>query len=155
MNKFMRMAAMLLVLVTVMAFVACTPTENETTGNTDPSHSSNTSASESTAPSTKPAKEVTFRVKVVDEEGNIVPGVTVQLCKESCVTKTTNDEGWAEFTNDVEDGYHANIYGLHPEKCPVTVPEGKVIDATEYDFAAGETELTIVLKFVDAPAAEA
>ncbi len=151
MNKFMRMVAMLLALVTVLAFVACTPTGEDSTAGTSESSTPSSSSTQSTN-STKATQAVTFRVKVVDEDGNPVEGVYVQICKESCLLKVSNAEGWAEFTNPYEEGYHANINGLDPEVCPVTVPEGKILDITEYDFEAGEKEMTLTLKFIDTPA---
>ncbi len=140
MNNFKRFMALMLVLVTVLAFAACTG-NTDTTGSTTTAPT--TTAPTTTAPTSTAAKVITYRVKVVDEAGNPVEGVGVQLCKEACIIRDTNAEGWAEFENPVEDGYHANIaYALE-------VPDGKKVDATEYDFESGVTEMTITLKFVD------
>ncbi len=141
MNNVKRMLALVLSLVLVLALAACTQAPAES----NPSSSSTAPSSSSTTPSssTQPEKKVTFRVKVVDEEGNPVAGVGVQLCKDACIIAETNEEGWAEFDKDVEDGYHANIaYALN-------TPDDKKVDATEFDFASGETEMTLTLKFVD------
>ncbi len=156
MNKFMKFLALVLVMGTLLAFAACAPNDTTTTTapnnstTTKPNTSTTTPSSSTTAPaassSTEAPKPVTYRVKVVDEEGNPVAGARVQLCKDACVYATSNDEGWAEFTIPVEDGYHANIL-----KAPsgFEIPEGKELDKTEYDFESGKTEMTLVLKLVD------
>ncbi len=143
MNNMKRLMALVLVLTAVLAFAACTPEAPSTEGTTTAPTST---APTTTAPTTQPEKQVTFRVKVVDEAGNPVAGVGVQICKESCVIGETNEEGWAEFTNAVEDGYHANIMY---EPAGFEIPEGKELDKSEVDFPAGQTELTLTLKVVD------
>ncbi len=118
MNNFKRIVAVLMVLATLFAFAACQNTDGTTNGqNPGTTNSTTPSTKPTTQPTTqsKPVDEITFRVKVVDEEGAIVPGVWVQLCKESCVTKLSDAEGWASFTNAYEDGYKANIAWMDDE----------------------------------------
>ncbi len=152
MNKFMKFLALVLVMGTVLAFAACTP--NDTTTTTAPNNSTTTTPNNTTtapnntttAPtnSTIAPKPVTYRIRVVDEEGNPVQGVMVQLCKETCAPKMTNADGWAEYNNDVEDGYHAQFTMI---PAGYELPEGKEM-STSYDFESGQTEITLVLKRV-------
>ncbi len=137
MNKFMRLVALVMVLVSVLAFAACQPSVPDTTESTQSSAES-TQSTQSTAPSTEPERKVTFRVKIVDEAGNTVAGVGVQLCKAdgTCTTRDTNEEGWAEFDNDVEDGYTANIAYL---------ADYTEVNSPKQTFESGVTEMTLTL----------
>ena len=53
---------------------------------------------------TEPEVEVTFTVKVVDENGNAVSGINVQVCDDqNCFISTSNEEGIATFnSNQIE-----------------------------------------------------
>ncbi len=156
MNKFMRMAAMLLVLVTVFAFVACTSSEGDPSNSTDSTaQTSSSTEAGSSSSSTKAEPVITFRVQVLDEAGNAVPGIYVQICSTtSCYTPVaSNEEGWAEFTNPVGEGCYATIFNYDPEVCTLEIPEGKQLDTTTKHYVVdGETEMTITLAFVDAEA---
>ena len=86
-------------------------------------------------------KDVPGLAICLDEDGNPIVGVYVQLCTdETCLAPVKTDEaGVAVFTPAAEEEYHAKF---------TKVPAGHAADAEEFDFAAGEKELTIVLKTV-------
>ncbi len=141
MKNFKRILTAMLALMMVMALAACGQPAEST-----PSSSGNKPEPSQVQPvvpsepeKTEPSKAaVTYRVKVVDEAGKPIVGVMVQLCKDTCSLAQTNEEGYAEFTNTVEDGYHANI---------AAAPEGYEYDSkNEVNFESGETEMTFVLK---------
>ena len=79
--------------------------------------------------------QVTYRINVVDESGKPMPGVMVQLCKDSCYPGMTNQEGIAEFYL-AEAEYKASV---------TVMPEGYGAEAEEFRIGAGSYELTITL----------
>ena len=133
-----------LALMLVLCLCACDqPNENaagESTGSVPASSSVATKPSESA--SVIPDGKVQHKVTVVDEEGNPIVGVYVQVCNdETCLMPVKTDEaGVATFAPADEGEYHANFLS--------GVPEGYEADAEVFDFAAGKTELTIVLKAI-------
>ncbi|MBQ8769223.1 MAG: hypothetical protein IJZ15_06240 [Oscillospiraceae bacterium] len=147
MKQFKKLFALMLALMLVVCLCACgqdtqtdKPTDptTGTTQTTDPTKST-------TQPTTEPAIPdgmVQYKVKVVDEAGNPVVGVMVQVCTdESCLMPVkTDDAGVATFAPAAEGEYHANFLP--------GVPAGYEADAEVFYFAEGETELTIVLKAV-------
>jgi hypothetical protein len=82
--------------------------------------------------------KVTYTVKVVDTDGTPIPGVAVQLCKDSCLPGVTNAEGVANFRT-VEDDYKVSFMTAHT---------GYEAEAEEFYFDAGSYEMTITLKAV-------
>ena len=79
-----------------------------------------------------------YRVKVNDESGAGVQGVTVQFCSDQmCLKAETDGNGIAVFEDQEEGAYTIHI---------LKVPEGYAEDETEY--AAPETygDVTITLK---------
>lgn len=81
---------------------------------------------------------VTYVIKVVDEEGNVMPSVDVQICKDSCTPAKTNEQGIAEFKVDEEADFKASIMAM---------PKGYELvgEQTEFYFESGN-EVTITLK---------
>ncbi len=137
MNNFKRILALVMALVAVMALAACTPDATKSTQSTESTASTAPeSTSSSTPETTAPEKEITFRVQVLDLEGNPVVGAGVQLCLETCTIHDTNEEGWAEFDNKVEDGYKANIAYL---------ADGTEVNGEPVYFESGATEMTLTL----------
>lgn len=129
MKKFL---AIVLVLATVLCLCAC--------GNTGDAQNESTQKT-TTAPveeTTQPVDDgkVTYTVKVVDEQGNGVAGVMVQLCLDSCIPAVTDATGVATW-KVAEAAYQASF---------VSVPAGYAQDANKYDFASGTYELTLTLK---------
>lgn len=60
-------------------------------------------------------EKAAFIVKVVDQDGNPVAGVVVQVCKDECVPATTDETGIATFESEITEGYKLSV---------VTCPEG-------------------------------
>lgn len=84
-----------------------------------------------------------FEVNVVDQYGNPVAGVTVQICAEVCRTpQVTNEEGKAYFAYDASVEYHAQLTnGLD------ALPEGYTIDdADQYFYFSGKVATIVVTK---------
>lgn len=93
------------VLAVAMVFCFCACGNNETkTDNTDTqvqSSQTENSSKEETTPK--------FEVTVKDVDGNIVEGVMVQLCKESCIPARTDANGVAIFNIEITDGYKLSV----------------------------------------------
>ena len=128
----------------VLCLCACNQTNEDATG--ESTGSVPASSSVTTKPSESgnviPDGKVQYKVTVVDEDGNPIVGVYVQVCTdETCLMPVKTDEaGVATFAPAPEGEYHANFLS--------GVPEGYEADAEEFYFAAGKTELTIVLKAI-------
>ena len=128
-----------LALVLVLALCACSGNGgSETTVST-------TAPVETTAPvgTTVPVEQGGYTVKVVDEGGNPISGALVQLCKDSCVPTTTDENGVAAWRSAEEaDGYKVSFLKL---------PDGYAYvdeSVTDFYYGSGETEMTITLKAV-------
>lgn len=93
------------VLAVAMVFCFCACGNNETkTDNTDTqvqSSQTENSSKEETTPK--------FEVTVKDADGNVVEGVMVQLCKESCIPARTDANGVAIFNIEITDGYKLSV----------------------------------------------
>ena len=97
------------------------------------------STEEKTEEPTTEDTKVVYSVKVVDEEGNIMPSVMVQICKDACIPGKTNDQGVAEFNVEEDSEYKASV---------LQMPEGYELagDEENFYFESGSKELTITLK---------
>ena len=137
MNNMKRLVAVMLVLTIALCFIACTGNDTPTTTQkpepTDPTTSSTTLPTSSTTQPTNPATP-SHTVIVVDQDGNPVAGVYVQLCDESaCYAPVATDEnGVAEFYKHgivgamtkviVADGYlFSNEYTVFGDSTTVTL----------------------------------
>lgn len=81
-----------------------------------------------------------FKVTVVDEGGNPVEGVMIQVCKDTCFPAKTDATGVATFYFEIEDGHKIQV---------LTCPEGYTYEGeAEIYLEAGQTEATITLKAV-------
>lgn len=132
-----RLLALLLSLCLVLCLCACGGGNEDTTPNDEPStEGSQPEASSDPTQQTGPV----YKVTVVDDEGNPLAGVMVQLCKDMCVPAVTNAEGVAEFRQP-EDDYHVSV---------ASMPAGYEYssDEQEFYFEEGSYELTIVLNIV-------
>ena len=79
-----------------------------------------------------------FQVKIVDEGGNPIKGVMVQICKDSCVPAMSDDNGIASFNVQIEDGHKLSI---------MSKPDGYEYDGeAEVYLEAGATEYTLTLR---------
>ena len=131
--------ALILALILALSLCACGQTgDNNPTDDTGDTQESTTEETGSQIPDGM----VQYKVKVTDEGGNPVVGVMIQVCTdETCLAPVKTDEtGVAVFAPSAEGEYHANFL--------TGVPAGYEADAEVFYFAAGETELTIVLKAV-------
>lgn len=108
MKKFL---ALIMALAMVFCLCACGGDENGPTGNealnTQQQNDTETSSEEETTPK--------FEVTVVDQNGDVVSGIWVQLCNESCLPKVTDENGVATFDAEITDGYKLSV---------MTCPEG-------------------------------
>ena len=106
MNKLL---ALIMAFVMVFCFCACGNNETKTDNNDTLLQSSQTenSSKEETTPK--------FEVTVVDQNGDAVSGIWVQLCNESCLPKVTDENGVAIFDAEITDGYKLSV---------MTCPEG-------------------------------
>ncbi len=148
MKKMKMFLALMLALMLVLSLCACgqsnqngDPTD-PTDGSTDTTDGTEKDPTQESTEATIPEGLVQYKVKVVDQEGNPIVGVMVQLCTdESCLIPVkTDDTGVATFAPTEEGEYHANFLP--------GVPEGYEADAEVFYFAEGEAELTIQLKAV-------
>ncbi len=113
--------------------------DNKNSQNTENTQESQAGNSENDSESEK-EEGVVYTIKVVDEGGNPVSGVMVQLCKDTCMPKLTNADGVAEFPVEaIEDGYKAGVTNL---------PEGYVYEGEENVYFEDKTEVTLVVKAV-------
>ena len=137
-------AALLLV---CMVFSLCACGENETP--TEPqgtqpqaTQPQTTAPEQPTEPEETQPQGVTYTVKVVDEGGNPVAGVMVQLCAETCMPKLTDAEGKAVYENQEErSDYKASV---------TSYPEGyeALGEQTDFYYGEGSYEVTITVKAV-------
>lgn len=151
MKKVNKLLALMLALILVLSLCACnqsgqggnaTDPTNATGSNVDTTDGSEEDPTQESTEATIPEGMVQYKVKVVDEEGNPVVGVMVQVCTDaSCLMPVkTDDAGVATFAPAAEGMYHANFLP--------GIPEGYQADAEVFYFAEGETELTIELMTV-------
>lgn len=80
-----------------MVLCLCACTDNQ--GNTDADDNTTAATEVTTEAVTEAQAAVAFKVTVVDGEGNPVPGVMVQICKDSCIPAKTDTDGIATFNN--------------------------------------------------------
>ena len=78
-----------------------------------------------------------YTVKVIDQDGNPVAGVWVQMCADMCVPfRNPTDENGVTSAPYADGDYQANITGL---------PDGYTVDDmdTYYDFTDGEVTIEV------------
>lgn len=135
-----KLLAALLAVVMMLGLCACGG-ESEATEATQATEATEiteeTEATEQTeATEETEAAGTVYKVTVVDEEGNPVSGVMVQICFETCLPAMTNEEGVAEYRVDEAD-YKVSF---------LMIPDGYAEDLNEYHFDEGAYELTLTLK---------
>ncbi len=131
-----------LMLISVLCLTACDGGSEpaETTGYPETTAADTTPEITTPAPeTTAPAPEkITYKVTVVDQNGDAVKGVEVQMCDDAgCkLPAPTAEDGTVTFTY-AESNYHITL---------VTIPEGYTGDtAAQYDFPADSNELTVTI----------
>lgn len=138
MNNVKRLLAAMLVLSLALCLCAC-GNEPDTTTTPAPETTPSTAAPVPTtvAPTSKPSDgKVVYTVIVVDNQGNPMANVLVQICKDVCYAPTkTNESGIAEFRLQPSEGYKAQL---------TMAVEGYTAEEAYY-FAEGATEVTITL----------
>lgn len=136
MKNLKKVLAVLLALGMLLCFCACGNNDDgETTTTTTTTTTENDQTENDTAVENKGLK-----VTVVDEGGNAVSGVMVQICKEACVPARTDDNGVATFSIEITDGYKLSV---------MSCPEGyEYTGDAEIYLEDGTTEYTLVLKAV-------
>lgn len=123
-----KIIALILALGMILSLCACGgdkngPTNNEPVDNTV--NNSQTSSKDDTAPK--------FEVTVVDQNGDAVSNVWVQLCKDSCLPKQADDNGVAIFDAEITDGYKLSL---------MSCPEGYETDYVGDNYIYLESDIT-------------
>ncbi len=136
MKNLKKVLAVLLALAMLFCFCACggnddgKTTTTSTTTTTENNQTENDTAVENKG----------FTVTVVDENGNAVSGVMVQLCKDACVPAKTDDNGKATFSIEVTNGYKLSV---------MSCPEGyEYKGEAEIYLEDGATEYTLEVEAV-------
>lgn len=133
MKNFKKVLAVVLALTMLLCFCACGGNADDNTTTTSTTESQSTE-------NENPVENKGFKVTVVDEGGNAVSGVMVQLCKDACVPAKTDDNGVATFSIEVTDGYKLSV---------MSCPEGyEYIGEAEIYLEDGATEYTLEIKAV-------
>ena len=129
----------LLIFCLLCGLCACGGTEEGVSGGND--NSVATDVSEESQVESTPVEDdrLTYRVKVVDEQSNPVPGVMVQMCLDTCFPSLTGEDGVATFVMDEAD-YKVSF---------ASIPEGYTADGEEFYFEDDSTEMTICLTTIE------
>ena len=139
MKKFLAIICILLSLVTLFCSCESTPDtdkESETETKTEaPTQNETESETVTDAPTEPVPATVTYKITVVDENGNPVVGATVQLCVgDLCRLPCPSDANGVATFEETEDAYTAKVFA-----------NGYVSDEAGYTFPDGSYELTITL----------
>lgn len=134
MKNLKKVLAVLLAIVMLFCFCACGGNDDDKTTTTTTTTTENNQTEDNTV------ENKGFKVTVVDEDGNAVSGVMVQLCKDSCVPAKTDDNGIATFTIEVTDGYKLSVMS-----CPAGY---EYVGEAEIYLEDGATEYILELKAV-------
>ncbi len=132
--------AALLVLCMTLGLCACGGKEEpEQTTEAKTTTEQTTEAQTTVEETTEDNGMVVYTVKVVDEAGNPIANVRLQLCMESCYPSRTGEDGVAKFT--IPEGEY---------KASLTLPDGYdyTTEEQEFHFEDGSTDMTITLKAV-------
>lgn len=124
----------ILVLLTALCLMLslCACTDNGQTS-TEPQQ---TTVAETTV-ATEAQDTAAFEVKVVDADGNAVSGVMIQICKDTCIPKVTDENGVAVFDIEVTDEHKLSV---------LSCPEGYTYTGeAEVYLEDGATEYTVEL----------
>lgn len=138
-----KIIAALLLVSALLALCACgegsdTSVTESSTADTSTAVSNIESEAESNEESSKDIALASFKVKVVDGEGNAVSGVMIQLCKDTCIPAKTGDDGVASFNAEITEGYKLSV---------LSCPEGYTYEGeAEVYLESGITEYTVTLK---------
>lgn len=128
-----RLLALLLALCLMVGLCACGDGEQKPEGNTTV-----TTTKTETTTTTKAEETAAFQVKVVDQNGNPVSGTMIQICKDTCIPKMSDENGVATFNIEITDGYKLSV---------LTCPAGYTYTGeAEVYLESGSTEITVQLQ---------
>lgn len=135
MKNIIRNLVLALALVMMLSLCACANTgsgdETKDTEDTQTAQDTNDTTKEENTTAAKPE----FKTIVKDQDGNPVPGVMVQICKEACIPARTGDDGVATFVI-------AEITSEHKLSI-MSAPEGYTYSEEEIYLEDGATEYTL------------
>lgn len=140
-----RILAMLMLVVMVFSLCACGNGADETTAPQNETEPTNPSITVPQPTETDPVATGTdYTIKVVDEGGNPVAGVKVQICDAANLCKapkTTDENGVAVYEDQADGEYKAQLTKL---------PEGyEAVGEADAYYPFGEsTEVTITIKAI-------
>ena len=122
MKKFL---AITLVICVLLGLCACGSKNSPSGSNNTPQNQTQKENVTTTSPK--------FSVTVTDDDGNIIEGVVLQMCKDSCIPARTDANGVATFNLAVTDGYKLSVVSC-PEGYEYTGESNILIeeDSTEY-----------------------
>lgn len=123
-----KLSALLLVLCLLLSFAACAAGGDDNEGG-----SSTTSSTSGTTTTT--ASGLTYKVTIVNEQGEAIPGAMVQICSDVCTPAVADENGVATWQKP-EDTYKISF---------LAAPEGYAVEEAYY-FEGDATEMTITLK---------
>lgn len=141
------LSVLCVLLCALVLFCACgtegstTETGSSEVTTTAPDPATDPETNEETDPETDTVADskVTYTITVVDQDGNAVAGVEVQMCDVNgiCLLPVvTNENGIATFEQD-EAVYYVTI---------PSCPEGYTADSTvKHNFDEGSTEMTVTI----------
>ena len=124
----------------ILGLCACggTKVEDTTVADTTVADAPDKVEDTTVADTTEAAKN--FKVTIVDGEGNAVPGVIVQICKDACVPARADDNGVATFNLAIEDGHKLSV---------MSCPEGyEYTGEAQVYLEEGATEYTLEISKV-------
>lgn len=131
-----KLSAALLALLVALSLCACGG--NSETTNDEPDTTESSVAQDSSENESSQEEETsTFEVKVVDDMGNPVEGVMLQICKDSCIPAKTDANGVATFNLEITDGYKLSVLS-----CPTGY---EYRGEAEVYLEDGSTEYTVEL----------
>lgn len=143
MNITKRLLAVAVLLTMTLCLVACGGGEETKapTGSTPVATTPTTvpTTTPTTVPS-QPEEEYTYRIRVVDENGEPIEGAFVIFCLDQCNFYETNADGWALINVEVTNGYKAHIMSLPEGYENYTFEEEYIL------FAPGQTELILMAR---------
>ncbi len=137
--KSKRITVLLLALCLAFGLCAC----GGNSDNTDAAPAGSTAATTLPVVTTEPteAPDPSHTVKIVDEGGNPIAGVFVQICLDTCTPAQTDANGIASYFDMPEADYEVKLMAM---------PEGYSYISEEqvFHFPEGSTELTITLQAI-------